>query len=77
MVGILPVALARFWAGLERAGIFIVLGALFVVPMVAREFGLNIDPVRDGLAVVLPWALRLIFSLAGYEGAFDADSFDL
>ena len=76
VVGILPVSLARAWAELERFGIVIVLGALFVVPMVARELGMDINPIRDGLGAVLPWAMRLIFSLAGFEGAIDDDLFN-
>lgn len=77
VVGILPLQLARAWAQLERYGIVIVLGALFVVPMLARQAGYDFDPIRDGLGAVLPWAMRLIFILAGFEGAIDDDSFDL
>lgn len=76
-VGILPLPLAALWARLEGAGIVIVLGALFVVPMLAREFGYNLDPIRDGLGAVLPWALRLIFSLAGFDGTIDDDLFNV
>jgi Zn-dependent protease len=76
VVGILPLKLAALWAQTERLGIVIVLGLLFVVPMLARQAGLDFDPVRDGLSAVLPWALRLIFSLAGFDGAIDDDSFD-
>ena len=76
IVGILPLKLAALWAQTERAGIVIVLALLFIVPMLARQVGLDFDPVRDGLSAVLPWALRLIFSLAGFDGAIDDDNFD-
>ena len=62
VVGLLPEHLARLWAGLERYGLMIVLGCLFVLPYV---FG--IDPIRDMLDVVLPKAVRLVFWLAGYH----------
>ena len=77
IVGILPLPLAKAWAEIERFGIVIVLGMLFVVPLLARELGIDFDPVRDGLGAVLPWAMRLIFTLAGFEGAIDDDGFDL
>ena len=76
IVGILPLKLAALWAQTERAEIVIVLALLFIVPMLARQVGLDFDPVRDGLSAVLPWALRLIFSLAGFDGAIDDDNFD-
>ncbi len=60
VVGILPEALARSWAQLERFGIFIVLGALVLLP---HAFG--IDPIGDTFNHVLPWATRLIFWAAG------------
>lgn len=75
-VGILPLGLARAWAELERFGIVIVLGALFILPMIAREMGMDIDPIRDGLGAVLPWAMRWIFSLAGFDGTIDDDLFN-
>lgn len=77
VVGILPLPLARIWARLEGVGIGIVLIVLFVLPLAARELGFGFDPLREGLAAVMPWALRWIFYLAGYEGVFDDSNFDL
>ena len=42
-VGILPTGVARVWARLERIGIFLILGALFVVPWLGREVGLELN----------------------------------
>ena len=50
---------------------------LVIALMLGRELGLDIDPIRQGLSVVVPWALRLIFNLAGFEGAFDDGGADL
>jgi Zn-dependent protease len=66
MVGILPENLAMAWARLEGAGILIVLLAVFLLPNIAREFGVHFDPVNDALNVVLPWALGVILDLAGH-----------
>jgi Zn-dependent protease len=62
MVGILPEHLALVWARMERFGLLIVVGFLLILPNV---FGVN--PINDGLEVVLPRALRLVFWLAGYH----------
>ncbi len=59
-VGVLPLAIARVWARLERAGIIIVLLAVFLLPRL-----LGVDPVGQALNHVLPWAFRTIFWLAG------------
>ena len=37
-VGLLPLPLARAWAGLERYGLFIVIGVLFLLPMAVPAF---------------------------------------
>jgi Zn-dependent protease len=66
-VGVLPLALAKIWARLERAGILIVLLVIFVLP---RLLGYN--PVGDALDKVLPWAFRTLFWLAGRN----VDGFD-
>lgn len=65
-VGVLPLPLARRWAGMERAGLGIVLAVVFIVPFLAHALGFDFDPLRQGLAVVLPWALRWVFVLAGF-----------
>ena len=62
VVGVLPLELARAWAGLERYGILIVLGVVFLLP---RVTGWN--PVGDALEAVLPWAFKIIFTLAGHD----------
>jgi Zn-dependent protease len=59
-VGVLPLALARIWAQLERVGIILVLLAVFILPRL-----IGYDPVGEALDRVLPWAFRTIFWLAG------------
>jgi hypothetical protein len=46
---------------LERYGLFIVIGAVLILP---RVFG--IDPVGDVFGTVLPWAFDTVFLLAGH-----------
>lgn len=63
LMSVLPGVLARPYASLERFGLLIVLGLLFVLPMVGRQIGLNLDLfrwlVRTPLAVTLPIFERL------------------
>nr|WP_294505663.1 site-2 protease family protein [uncultured Rhodopila sp.] len=69
-VGVLPLAVARVWAQLERFGIVIVLLAVFILPRL-----LGVDPVGEALNHVLPWAFRTIFWLAGQDiGGLDGNT---
>ena len=43
LVGILPRPLARRVAGLEKAGILILLAALFLLPILGRNLGMDLD----------------------------------
>ena len=66
-VGLLPRPLAIGWARLERAGIVIVILVVFLLPRLFEEFGVQFDPVGSVLHTVLPWAMRLMLSLAGHN----------
>jgi Zn-dependent protease len=68
VVGVLPEAAALWWARLERAGIVIVLLGVFIAPRLLEEFGVRFDPVGSTLGRVLPWAIRTVLHLAGYDG---------
>jgi Zn-dependent protease len=45
-VGLLPASLARPLARMERAGLFLVLGLFFLLPLLLREVGIGVDPLR-------------------------------
>lgn len=66
-VGVLPEGLARRWAGVERLGILFVVLVVFLLPPLLGEFGINFDPFRDTLQAVIPWAVDLLFRLAGHS----------
>ena len=67
MVGILPLRLARVWAGMERAGMAIVLILILVLPQLGPVLGVRVDPIRDLLDTVLPAAIRLVMAAAGFH----------
>jgi Zn-dependent protease len=73
-VGLLPARIAQVWARLERLGIVLVLLVIFLLPRMLADFGIAFDPFSALLNTVLPWALRIVLLLAGYDvGAGDAD----
>ena len=64
-VGLLPLPLARPLARMERFGLFVIIGVLFVLPFAGREFGLDLN--------VLPWLIGtpvrfLMDVIAGFTG---------
>jgi Zn-dependent protease len=64
-VGLLPRSLAFPLARLERSGIFIVIGVLFLLPMLLRELGIGFNPAewllhRPALAV-----MEIILTIVG------------
>ena len=67
VVGILPERLAMAWARLERAGIVIVMLAVFLLPRALASMGIVWDPVGNLLGEVLPWATHLVFRAAGWD----------
>jgi len=66
-VGVLPLPLARLLARAERLGILLVLGLLFILPVVMQQFGVRFDPFQDAMRVILPHALNIIFILTGNQ----------
>ena len=67
-VGLLPLPLARRLAQLERIGIVLVIGFVFLLPYLIPGF----DPFHQALNRVLPWAIDLLLRLAGHNiGAGD------
>jgi Zn-dependent protease len=66
MVGILPEPLALRWARLERAGIAVVLLAVFLMPRLLAEFGIAFDPVGNLLGRLVPAAMGVVLRAAGH-----------
>ena len=64
-VGLLPRALAMPLARLERYGMLIIFGAVFLVPLIASQFGIAFNPVFALIAPVVNGFVQLLLSLAG------------
>lgn len=63
-VGILPLRMARAWAGLERYGILFVL-ILVAGPALLREAGVQFDPLGSTLLPAVEWVHDHLLMLAG------------
>ncbi len=64
-VGVLPLPLARMLAQSERLGIFLVLGLLFILPVVMQQFGVRFDPFQDAMRFILPYAEHIVLLVTG------------
>ncbi len=64
-VGILPDVLARPLAGLERYGFIIIIAALFLLPFVGREFGVDLNVFEWLVFRPSEWLTGAILRMAG------------
>jgi Zn-dependent protease len=66
VVGLLPERLALMWARLERAGIVIVLLAVFVLPSALGQFGIHMSPLGAWLHAVGDPIFEALDTAAGH-----------
>ncbi|MFT6580656.1 MAG: Zn-dependent protease [Alphaproteobacteria bacterium] len=64
-VGLLPRALAIPLARLERFGIFIILGLMFLLPLLGRQFGLDINVFSWMVGIPVQFLSNVIAHAAG------------
>ena len=64
-VGLLPDALAFRLARLERVGLLIIVGVLFLAPWLSREIGLDFNPIEFIIGWPVEFLARMILSLTG------------
>jgi Zn-dependent protease len=65
-VGLLPDGLALPLARLEPYGMMILIGVLFILPMIGGQFGLDLSIVSHVIAVVTGEVVAVILRLTGY-----------
>jgi Zn-dependent protease len=65
-VGLLPRAYAWRYAQIERYGLPIVIGLVFIVPFLARQMGSSFNPLASILFPIVDHVSTLIFRLAGW-----------
>jgi Zn-dependent protease len=64
---LLPMALARPYAKLERSGFLILLGMIFLLPVLGRQLGVDLNVFRWLIGVPLAWLAPIFLSLAGIK----------
>ncbi len=62
-VGLLPEELARPLAGMERYGFFIVLGLIFLLPMLGREIGMDFNFIWYALEFIVGTLFKAIVTI--------------
>jgi Zn-dependent protease len=65
-VGLLPDGLARPLARLEPYGMMILIGVLFILPMIGAQIGIDLSIVSHVIAVVTTEVVAVILRLTGY-----------
>jgi Zn-dependent protease len=65
LTGLLPGPYAWRFARIERYGLFILIGLLFIVPFAAQSLGLPFNPLAEVLLPPIQGLYSLIISLAG------------
>jgi Zn-dependent protease len=62
---VLPVALARSYASLERSGFLILLALIFLLPILGEQIGVDLNVFRWLVGIPLAWLAPMFFRLAG------------
>jgi Zn-dependent protease len=65
VTGLLPYSLAVRYAKLERFGILVVIGVLFLLPMLASAFNYDMGIMQNILAIPIYGLMDLVFSAVG------------
>lgn len=67
LTGLLPLPLAVRFARIERYGMMILIGLLFIVPLVGRELGMGLNPVAEVMLPVIAGVYRLVLLVTGWQ----------
>ncbi|MCD1644940.1 site-2 protease family protein [Aurantimonas coralicida] len=65
LASLLPSALARHYARLDRFGFLILIGIIFLLPMLGRQVGFDLNVFRWLVGMPLAWFTPFFLSLAG------------
>ena len=64
-VGLLPKYFSYQLAKLERYGLFIIIGGLFILPLIGKEIGIPLEPIHWFIQYVSNFLLTIISFLTG------------
>jgi Zn-dependent protease len=66
LLSVMPGVLARPYAKLERFGLLILLGLVFVVPMAARQLGVDLNVFRWLVGLPVAYLTKMVLLLVGH-----------
>ena len=66
-VGLLPKYFSYQLAKLERYGLFIIIGALFILPLIGKELGMQLEPIHWFIRYVSNFLLIIISTITGLQ----------
>jgi len=66
-LSLLPGTVARQYAKLERFGFLVLLGMIFLLPMLGRQLGVDLNLFRWLVGVPLAWLAPIFLRIAGIE----------
>jgi Zn-dependent protease len=73
LLSVLPTPIAGAFARSERYGMLLILGLLFLLPMILENLGLQANIFSEILAVPTKTIIQIIFQLVGMGGGFIID----
>jgi Zn-dependent protease len=65
LLSLLPGVLARPYAKLERFGFVILLGIIFLLPLIGQQIGVNLNLFETLVAVPLAWLVPIVLQVTG------------
>ena len=65
-VGLLPKYYSLKLAKLEKYGLFIIIGALFILPLIGNEIGISLKPIHWFIQYVSYFLVSIISFLTGF-----------
>lgn len=65
VASLLPVGLARHYARLDRFGFLLLIAIIFLIPMLGRQIGVDLNVLRWLVGAPLAWLMPLFLSLGG------------
>jgi len=66
LTGLLPRELAWRFAGVERYGLLIIMGAAFIIPLIAEQFGYSVNPLAAVLWPMIQTVDRAVLLVTGW-----------
>ena len=67
LTGLLPTPLAIRFARTERYGLLVMIGLLFLLPMLLRQRGVPFNPVFAVIGPIMDWLIHLVLAVTGWN----------